>query len=89
MAKKSDKKEKKFEIMNHELVPQHMVISKKEEKELFEKYNIKPEQLPKILNDDPVVASIGADPGEIIKVIRKSQTANESIAYRLVVESGK
>jgi DNA-directed RNA polymerase subunit H len=53
----------------------------------LEKYNIQPEQLPKILDTDPVIISIGAKPGQIIKVVRKSQTAKYATAYRIVIES--
>lgn len=78
-----------FDIMGHKLVPPHIVISEKERDKLFEKYNITPDQLPKILNTDPVAFSIGAKPGQIIKIVRKSQTAKEAVAYRLVVESNE
>ena len=54
---------------------------------MLEKYEIKPEQLPKILDTDPAVKSIGAQPGQIVKVIRSSRTAKYSTAYRLVIES--
>jgi DNA-directed RNA polymerase subunit H len=62
-------------------------LSEKERKEIFEKYNIRPEQLPKILDDDPTVIAIGAKPGQIVKILRKSRTAKYSTAYRLVIES--
>jgi len=75
-----------FDIMKHELVPLHIIISEEESKELFKKYNIKSDQLPKILDTDPVAISIGAKHGQIIKIIRKSQTAKQAVAYRLVVE---
>ena len=78
---------KTFDIMKHELVPLHKIISDKEHDELLKKYKITPDQLPKILDTDPVVVSMGAKPGQIIKVIRKSQTAKEAVAYRLVIES--
>jgi len=78
-----------FDIMGHKLVPQHMIISEKERDELFKKYKITPDQLPKILNTDPVVVSIGAKSGQIIKIVRKSQTAKEAVAYRLIVESNE
>jgi len=80
---------KQFDIMKHDLVPLHMIISEKEKEELFKKYNITPDQLPKILNIDPVAVYIGANPGQIIKVIRDSKTAKEAVAYRFVVESNK
>ena len=79
----------RFDIMGHKLVPQHMIISEKERDELFKKYKITPDQLPKILNTDPVVVSIGAKSGQIIKIVRKSQTAKEAVAYRLIVESNE
>ena len=78
-----------FDIMRHTLVPQHTIISKEEAKELFEKYDMTTDQLPKIIDTDPVVVFIGAKPGQIIKIVRKSHTAKEAVAYRLVVESNK
>jgi DNA-directed RNA polymerase subunit H len=53
----------------------------------LEKYNIKTDQLPRILANDPAVISTGAKPGQIVKIIRKSPTAKYATAYRLVVES--
>ncbi|MDH7517229.1 MAG: DNA-directed RNA polymerase subunit H [Candidatus Thermoplasmatota archaeon] len=78
-----------FDIMGHKLVPPHMIISDKERDEILKKYNITPDQLPRILNTDPVAVSIGAKPGQIVKIIRRSQTAKEAVAYRLVVESNE
>ena len=73
--------------MGHELVPEHTILSDKEREELLSKYNIKPEQLPKVLDTDPVILSIGAKPGQIVKIIRKSQTAKYATAYRIVIQS--
>jgi len=53
----------------------------------LETYNIKTDQLPRILANDPAVLSTGAKPGQIVKITRKSPTAKYAIAYRLVVES--
>ncbi|MBN2599988.1 MAG: DNA-directed RNA polymerase subunit H [Candidatus Thermoplasmatota archaeon] len=69
------------------LVPDHTILSEKEKKELLEKYHIKPDQLPRILANDPAVISTGARPGQIVKITRKSPTAKYATAYRLVVES--
>ena len=87
MTKTTEKQE--LEIMSHKLVPFHVVISDKERDELLQKINFTPDQLPKILNTDPVAISIGAQPGQILKIIRKSRTAKEAVAYRLVVESNE
>jgi DNA-directed RNA polymerase subunit H len=78
-----------LEITSHKLVPSHVIILENEKKELLEKFKIMPDQLPKILNTDPACISIGAKPGQIIKIIRKSPTAGEAVAYRLVVESNE
>ena len=88
MVKKTIEKQE-FDIMSHKLVPLHIIISEEEKKELFEKYNITQDQLPKLLNTDPVSIFIGAQPGQVVKVVRKSHTAKEAVAYRLVVEDSK
>jgi DNA-directed RNA polymerase subunit H (RpoH/RPB5) len=62
-------------------------LSDKEKKELLEKYSIRPDQLPRILATDPAALSIGAKPGQIIKIHRDSRTAKKTTAFRLVVES--
>jgi hypothetical protein len=53
----------------------------------LEEYDVRPDQLPRILANDPAVISAGAKPGQIVKIIRKSPTAKYATAYRLVVES--
>ena len=75
-----------FNILNHELVPEHTILSKEEEKEVLDKFKIKPENLPKILINDPVVKAIGAKEGNILKIVRKSKTAGTSLYYRIVVK---
>ena len=42
--------------------------------------------MPQIKSTDPAVKAIGAKPGDMLKIIRKSATAGEHIAYRYVVE---
>ena len=76
---------KKFTILDHELVPRHILLTKEERKQLLEQLKIQPEQLPWIRASDPVAKLIGAKPGDIVKIIRKSPTASEVIAYRFVV----
>ena len=78
--------EKKFNIFDHRLVPEHILLSEGEVKNLLNKYRIKPYQLPKIKSSDPVVRTIKAKPGDVIKIIRESPTAGEAVAYRYVIE---
>lgn len=77
------KKDKK-DILKHEMVPDHVVLSKTEAKKVLKKMDIQMEQLPKIKSDDPVAKSIGAKEGDILEITRKSSTAGKFIAYRLV-----
>lgn len=77
---------KKFDVMKHELVPRHEVLPEPEARRVLERYHIFPEQLPKIMQSDPVCKAIGAKPGQVVKVRRKSPTAGEATAFRLVVE---
>ncbi len=74
-----------MEAKTHILVPQHLKLSDKEKKELFEKHSITQLQLPKILNTDPAIAHLDVKEGDVIKIIRNSQTAGKSAFYRGVV----
>jgi DNA-directed RNA polymerase subunit H len=87
MAKTPEKPS--LEILHHKLIPHHVIITEEEKKELLDKFKITPEQLPKITHTDPVTIAIGAKPGQIVKIIRKSHTAQEAVAYRFVVESNE
>jgi DNA-directed RNA polymerase subunit H len=81
------KQENKFDVLAHELVPKHYIVSEEEKQKIIEKYRItKLSQFPQIKASDPVVKAIGAKPGDLIKIIRKSNIAKEVVYYRLVVE---
>ena len=86
-------KKKKIEplknITRHEFVPDHVILTENEKKQILSEYDIIPSQLPKMLTNDPVALSIGAKTGDIVKIIRESHTAKKSIAYRFVVEDSK
>lgn len=74
-------------ILKHKLVPEHVILSEQEKKEIIKKYaGGDPYKLPYILSMDPVAQAIGAKPGDVIKIIRKSSTAGAYIYYRLVVK---
>ncbi len=76
----------KIDILKHELVPEHIILSEEEKEELLKRYNISLHQLPKILVNDPVVKAIGAKEGDVIKIIRKSPVAGKTVYYRVVVK---
>ncbi|MFX1453017.1 MAG: DNA-directed RNA polymerase subunit H [Promethearchaeota archaeon] len=73
-------------ILEHEFVPKHEIISPEEAKQILEKYRITEDLLPNILDTDPVAKIIGAKPGDFVKITRKSATAGESVIYRLCVK---
>ena len=75
-----------FDIFQHALVPKHEILSVKEKDQLLAQYKVHPYQMPQVKSNDPVVKAIGAKPGDVLKIIRKSQTAGEHIAYRYVVD---
>ena len=77
----------KFDVTKHILVPKHTIVSEKEKKQLFEKYNISHKELPKINSDDPAIKHLKAKQGDIIKITRKSATAGESVYYRGVTNA--
>jgi DNA-directed RNA polymerase subunit H len=81
-----DEKEKVVNVFAHELVPQHEVLSKKESEEVLQRYHLKPHQLPYIKLSDPAAAALGAKPGDIVRIERKSATAGECSSYRYVIE---
>ena len=54
----------KKDILKHELVPEHVILSEpKEIKKVLKELNIRKDQLPKINSDDPVIKAIGANVG--------------------------
>jgi len=76
-----------IDISNHELVPKHILLSQQEKEEVMKNYGIrKSSQFPKISKSDSAVQMLKAKPGDLIKIIRKSDTAKEAIYYRVVVE---
>ena len=79
-------KKNSFSIFNHILVPKHVILSKEEAEVVLKKYHIKPYQLPYIKASDPAAKAIGAKPGDIVKIIRRSSTAGEVVVYRYVVK---
>jgi DNA-directed RNA polymerase subunit H len=77
----------RVDIMKHNLVPLHTILSEEEGKAVLAKYEISMLQLPKIQVTDPVIKMIGAKVGDIIKIERRSPTAELSFAYRIVISS--
>lgn len=73
-------------VSQHIYVPRHEILSKEQARNVLEKYSASPEQLPYLLNSDPMTKELAAKPGDIVAIYRRSETAGMSVYYRLVVE---
>ena len=72
-------------ITEHTYVPKHLLLSTEEKKELKKRYKITENQLPKILSTDPVAKYLGLKRGDVVKIIRDSETAGKYVTYRITV----
>jgi len=78
-----------FNVLEHMMVPDHRIMEGGEIKDLLATYHLTLEQLPKIYHDDPAVKAIKAKPGDVIGIVRESQTAGKADSYRLVIKRPK
>jgi DNA-directed RNA polymerase subunit H len=73
-----------FNLLKHEYVPHHEILSEDDVKEIKIEYNITDNaQIPEISRFDPVAQAIGMRPGQICKITRPSKTAISSEFYRI------
>ncbi|MFX1337968.1 MAG: DNA-directed RNA polymerase subunit H [Promethearchaeota archaeon] len=82
-------KKKKIDVLLHELVPKHKLLTKQETLELLDKYQISVIDLPQILEKDPVAIAIGAKEGDVVRIIRDSNTTVKKINYYRYVKKEK
>ena len=71
-------------ITRHDLVPQHFLLSAEEKNVLLLRYRLKETQLPRMQMQDPVSKYLGLKRGNVVKIIRKSETAGRYASYRWV-----
>ena len=77
---------KELDITKNELVPKHTILDDTEKQEILNKHKITLRQLPRILSTDPVIMNLGGKIGDVVKIMRYSDTAGETAYYRVVVK---
>ena len=77
-------KKKKYNPANHNLVPEHKKLSKKEVEKLVEEYG-ELKNFPRILKTDPAIKSMGLEPGDVVEIVRDSDL-DKDLYYRVVVD---
>lgn len=75
------------DITEHDLVPQHIVLTIEEGEKVLEAYRARKRDMSLIRTSDPVAKYYNMKPGEIVKIIRPSPITCEAVAYRLVIKS--
>jgi len=74
-----------FDIFGHSLVSTAEIVGEEDKQKLIETYHAQPFQFPWIKVVYPVSTILGAEPGDVIKIMAKSRTAGLFESYRYVV----
>ena len=78
---------KKADATSNQLVPKHAKVSDKEKEDLLKKYQISLRELPKISVKDPAIRELKLKEGDVVKIVRDSQTSGTTVYYRGVVNA--
>jgi len=80
-----------FNILNHDMVPEHRLLSEGEAEKVLKRLGITREQLPKIKMHDPAIKVLSSTnkekeivEGMIVEIRRKSKTSEQFVAYRMI-----
>ncbi|MFX0144769.1 MAG: DNA-directed RNA polymerase subunit H [Candidatus Hodarchaeota archaeon] len=82
-------KKKQIDVLLHKFVPKHVLLTKEESQNLLEEFRIDVNDLPQIFEKDPVAIAIGAKEGDIIQIVRDSDTTVKSVNYYRFVKKEK
>ncbi len=82
-------KKRKIDVLLHELVPKHYLLTKEQSQKLLDHFKITINDLPQMFEKDPVAIAIGAKEGDIVKIVRDSHTTVKSVDYYRYVKKEK
>jgi len=79
-----------FNVLMHELVPEHHLLGEKEAEKILGELGVTRDLLPKIRLSDPAIQILDEiegpiEEGRIVKIVRNSPTGGVAICYRLVI----
>lgn len=79
-----------FNVLQHELVPEHHLLSEKDADKVLGELRVTRDQFPKIRLSDPAIQVLDElegpiEEGRIVKIVRNSPTAGVAVCYRLVI----
>ena len=75
--------EMQYDITEHQLQPKFEVLTPYQKNILLKKYNITDDNLPIIIQTDPIARYYGLSIGDILKITRKSETAGKCNTFRI------
>eukprot|EP00049_Salpingoeca_infusionum_P014869 m.284555 g.284555 ORF g.284555 m.284555 type:complete len:315 (+) comp15765_c1_seq1:227-1171(+) len=73
-----------YNITRHHTVPKHEVLTPEEKIQLLQRYNISEHNLPRMQANDPIAQYFGLAEGEVVRIVRPSETAGTYVSYRVV-----
>jgi len=75
-----------FNLLEHDLVPKTTILTEQETVDILQKTNMKSiSQFPEICRFDPQALALSLRPTQVIKIVRDSATALETVYYRVCI----
>lgn len=72
-------------IVDHDVVPEHIVLSTEEKEKCLEEYQKKKKDMAHIYITDPVARYYNMKLNDIVKILRPSITSGYAVMYKMVV----